>query len=151
MRGSSVVEKPSVTVIDEAGVERVVCRAEEKRREKDLRRLVGEKMKGGSIVSPTVSPKLAKAMQKSVKAEEEQRRRDDAARSKPRPATAKTSTEKKLEVAAGSGEKKMNALRRQFSKLNLGRLLQRKDDRKAYGKMVEDESAAFDKNGVIEV
>ncbi|KAH0544600.1 hypothetical protein FGG08_001249 [Glutinoglossum americanum] len=156
MRGSSSVKKPSVTVVDQMGVERVISRSEEKQREKDLRRLVEEKMKGGSIVSPAVSPKLVKARQKSAKAEEQQRRKEDATRLRPRPATASGiyPIEKQPEADGGSREKKMNGLRRQLSKLSLGGMFvgrQRNAGRNAYGKMIEEESMRYNEKAAIRV
>jgi hypothetical protein len=143
MRGSSTTGKPPATVVDSMGVEHIISRAEERQREKNLRRLVEEKMKGGSIVSPTVSPSMMKARQKSVKAEEKQRGKEDSARTKP-PKPSKSANHtivKEIEVTAGPGEKKISSLRRQLGRLTLGGILagrQRKEDRKAYGKVVEE-------------
>jgi hypothetical protein len=151
MRGSSGMKNPSATVVDEVGVERVISKAEERQREKDLRRLVEEKMNGGSIVSPTVSPKLAKERQKTVRAEEKHRRREDSARLKPQSAMTKPSPGKRVEVAVGSGEKKISGLRRQLSKLGFGGILvsrQQQDDRKAYRNV---ETVVFNEKGVIAV
>ncbi|KAH0541510.1 hypothetical protein GP486_008709 [Trichoglossum hirsutum] len=160
MRGSSGAKRPSATIVDERGVERAMSRAEERQREKDLRRLVEEKMRNGSIASPTVSPQLAKVRRRrSVKAEEQhqQRRREDSApRPRTRPATAKPMLERKLEPVTTmppSRENKMSSLKRQLSKLNLGGILagrQRKGDRKVYGKVIE-ESLVFNEKRTVRV
>jgi hypothetical protein len=153
MRGSSGAKKPSVTVVDETGMERVISRAEERQRERDLRRLVEEKMRNGSIASPTVSPKLAKARRKSIRAEEKQWRREDPARLRARPATANPLAERNLEPAPRIRENKMSSLKRHLSKLSLGGMLagrQRKEDRKVYGRMIE-ESLVLSEKGVVQV
>ncbi|KAI9780539.1 MAG: hypothetical protein M1839_006657 [Geoglossum umbratile] len=153
MRGSPTAGKPPATVVDGMGVERTISRAEEKQREKDLRRLVEEKMKGGSIVSSTVSPSLMKARQKSIRAESKQRRKDDLVRSKPPkpPSKPKPTTGTKLEAAASPVEKKMSSFRRQLNKLTLGGMLvnrQGMEGRKAYGKVIEEDPVGWERRAL---
>ncbi|KAI9772691.1 MAG: hypothetical protein M1840_000286 [Geoglossum simile] len=151
MRGSSTAGRPPATVVDSSGMERVISRAEERQRDKDLRRLVEEKMKGGSIVSPVVSPGTIKARQKSVRAEEKQQRKGDSTRIKPLKLPSKPlkhTTREELKVTAGPGEKKIGSLRRQLNRLALGGILssrQRREDRKAYGKVIEEDSVEREK------
>lgn len=61
-------EKP--TIVDETGTERTLSKAEERLRQKDLKKAVEEKMLKGAILSPSISADLVEARQKSLEREE---------------------------------------------------------------------------------
>lgn len=61
-------EKP--TIVDETGTERTLSKAEERLRQKDLKKAVEDKMLKGAIVSPSISADLVEARQKSLEREE---------------------------------------------------------------------------------
>lgn len=63
-------EKP--TIVDETGMERTLSKAEERLRQKDLKKAVEEKMLKGAIMSPSISADLVEARQKSLEREEKQ-------------------------------------------------------------------------------